>query len=91
MEHNPLDVNTLQTTSRPLSTDDKYKMKFATKTIHAGIAPDPSTGAVMTPIYQTSTYAQAAPGDHLRLRICPHTEPHPPCLGGQLGSPRKRR
>ena len=39
-------------------------MKFATKTIHAGIAPDPSTGAVMTPIYQTSTYAQAAPGDH---------------------------
>jgi len=39
-------------------------MKFATKTIHAGITPDPSTGAVMTPIYQTSTYAQAAPGDH---------------------------
>ena len=39
-------------------------MKFATKTIHAGVEPDPSTGAVMTPIYQTSTYAQAAPGDH---------------------------
>ena len=39
-------------------------MKFATKTIHAGIEPDPATGAVMTPIYQTSTYAQAAPGDH---------------------------
>ena len=39
-------------------------MKFATKAIHAGIEPDPSTGAVMTPIYQTSTYAQAAPGDH---------------------------
>ncbi len=39
-------------------------MKFATKTIHAGIHPDPSTGAVMTPIYQTSTYAQDAPGDH---------------------------
>lgn len=39
-------------------------MKFATKTIHAGIEPDPSTGAVMTPIYQTSTYAQNAPGDH---------------------------
>lgn len=39
-------------------------MKFATKTIHAGIEPDPSTGAVMTPIYQTSTYAQAAPGEH---------------------------
>jgi cystathionine beta-lyase/cystathionine gamma-synthase len=39
-------------------------MKFATKTIHAGIEPDPSTGAVMTPIYQTSTYAQSAPGEH---------------------------
>ncbi|MEO1260507.1 MAG: cystathionine gamma-synthase [Bacteroidota bacterium] len=39
-------------------------MKFATKVIHAGIEPDPTSGAVMTPIYQTSTYAQAAPGDH---------------------------
>jgi len=39
-------------------------MKFATKTIHAGQHPDPTTGAVMTPIYQTSTYVQASPGDH---------------------------
>jgi cystathionine beta-lyase/cystathionine gamma-synthase len=39
-------------------------MKFATKAIHAGIEPDPSTGAVMTPIFQTSTYAQSAPGLH---------------------------
>jgi cystathionine gamma-lyase len=39
-------------------------MKFATKVIHAGIEPDPTTGAIMTPIYQTSTYVQAAPGDH---------------------------
>ena len=39
-------------------------MKFATKVIHAGIEPDPSTGAIMTPIYQTSTYVQAAPGEH---------------------------
>ena len=39
-------------------------MKFATKVIHAGIEPDPSTGAVMTPIYQTSTYAQQSPGKH---------------------------
>jgi cystathionine beta-lyase/cystathionine gamma-synthase len=37
-------------------------MKLATKLIHAGIEPDPSTGAIMTPIYQTSTYVQAAPG-----------------------------
>ncbi|MEL7004906.1 MAG: aminotransferase class I/II-fold pyridoxal phosphate-dependent enzyme, partial [Bacteroidota bacterium] len=39
-------------------------MKFDTKTIHAGISPDPSTGAIMTPIFQTSTYVQASPGDH---------------------------
>jgi len=39
-------------------------MKFATKAIHAGIEPDPTTGAVMTPIYQTSTYAQSSPGKH---------------------------
>ncbi len=37
-------------------------MKLATKLIHAGIEPDPSTGAIMTPIYQTSTYVQEAPG-----------------------------
>ncbi|MGG9971001.1 cystathionine gamma-synthase [Ferruginibacter sp. SUN002] len=39
-------------------------MKIATKIIHAGAEPDPSTGAIMTPIYQTSTYVQKAPGDH---------------------------
>jgi cystathionine beta-lyase/cystathionine gamma-synthase len=39
-------------------------MKFGTKAIHAGIKPDPSTGAIMTPIYQTSTYVQKSPGDH---------------------------
>lgn len=39
-------------------------MKFNTKTIHAGVKPDPATGAIMTPIYQTSTYVQASPGDH---------------------------
>ncbi|HUR65030.1 MAG TPA: cystathionine gamma-synthase [Chitinophagaceae bacterium] len=37
-------------------------MKLATKFIHAGAAPDPSTGAIMTPIFQTSTYVQEAPG-----------------------------
>ncbi|KRP13691.1 MAG: cystathionine gamma-synthase [Sphingobacteriales bacterium BACL12 MAG-120813-bin55] len=38
--------------------------KFATKAIHAGVEPDPSTGAIMTPIFQTSTYVQEAPGVH---------------------------
>jgi cystathionine beta-lyase/cystathionine gamma-synthase len=39
-------------------------MKIGTKFIHAGTEPDPSTGAIMTPIYQTSTYVQSAPGNH---------------------------
>jgi cystathionine beta-lyase/cystathionine gamma-synthase len=39
-------------------------MKFGTKAIHAGIKPDPSTGAIMTPIYQTTTYVQRSPGDN---------------------------
>ena len=39
-------------------------MKFGTKAIHAGVEPDPSTGAIMTPIYQTSTYVQESPARH---------------------------
>ena len=39
-------------------------MKFETKVIHSGQEPDPRTGAVMTPIYATSTYAQSSPGEH---------------------------
>lgn len=42
----------------------KKEHKFGTKAIHAGVDPDPVSGAVMTPIYQTSTYAQEAPGVH---------------------------
>ena len=47
-------------------SDEKGKGRrgFATRGIHAGQAPDPSTGAVMPPIYATSTYAQASPGEH---------------------------
>jgi cystathionine gamma-lyase len=43
---------------------DTKNLKFGTKAIHAGQEPDPSTGAIMTPIYQTSTYVQASPGSH---------------------------
>lgn len=46
------------------NTTDKSTHKLATKFIHAGTVPDPSTGAIMTPIYQTSTYVQSAPGQH---------------------------
>lgn len=40
------------------------KQKFATRAIHAGQSPDPATGAIMTPIYATSTYVQESPGVH---------------------------
>jgi cystathionine gamma-lyase len=39
-------------------------MKFGTKAVHAGVSPDPTTGAIMTPIYQTSTYVQEGPANH---------------------------
>lgn len=42
--------------------NDFSKYKFGTKAIHAGADPDPGTGAIMTPIFQTSTYVQEAPG-----------------------------
>lgn len=45
-----------------MSTDDKQG--FGTKAVHAGVTPDPTSGAIMTPIYQTSTYVQDAPGQH---------------------------
>lgn len=50
-------------------------MKFATKAIHAGQEPDPTTGAIMTPIYQTSTYWQASPGDHKGYEYSRGTNP----------------
>ncbi len=49
--------------------------KFATKAIHAGQEADPTTGAVMTPIYQTSTYKQASPGEHKGYEYSRGTNP----------------
>ena len=46
-----------------MSKDDR-KHDFATRAIHAGQAPDPTTGAIMPPIYATSTYVQESPGVH---------------------------
>src|SRR6187401_1590036 len=43
---------------------DSKKHHLGTRAIHAGQFPDPSTGAVMTPIYATSTYVQRSPGEH---------------------------
>ena len=47
-----------------MTTDGKNRLAFATRTIHGGQAHDPTTGAVMVPIYATSTYAQESPGVH---------------------------
>jgi hypothetical protein len=47
-----------------MAIHDDPTLGFATRAIHAGQAPDPTTGAVMTPVYYTSTYAQTAPGEH---------------------------
>ena len=43
---------------------DRSRHQLATRTIHAGQHPDPTTGAIMTPIYATSTYVQRSPGEH---------------------------
>jgi cystathionine gamma-lyase len=47
-----------------MASHDDPTLGFGTRAIHAGQSPDPTTGAVMTPIYYTSTYAQSAPGVH---------------------------
>ncbi len=47
--------------------NDQHKQKLATRVIHAGQSPDPSTGAIMPPIYATSTYVQESPGVHKGL------------------------
>lgn len=47
-----------------MAKKDAASLKFGTRAIHAGQEPDPSTGAIMTPIYQTSTFVQESPGAH---------------------------
>ncbi|MET3662398.1 trans-sulfuration enzyme family protein [Aquamicrobium ahrensii] len=47
-----------------MTTDRKNRLAFSTRTIHGGQSHDPTTGAVMVPIYATSTYAQESPGVH---------------------------
>jgi len=59
---------------------------FGTRAVHAGQVPDPSTGAVMTPIFQTSTYAQRAPGDHQGHEYSRVTNPTRSALEGNLAA-----
>lgn len=59
---------------------------FGTRAVHAGQQPDPATGAVMTPIYQTSTYAQEAPGKHKGHEYSRVSNPTRTALEGNLAS-----
>ena len=59
------------------STERRNRLGFATRAIHAGQEPDPTTGAVMMPIYATSTYAQSSPGVHKGYEYSRTPEPDP--------------
>lgn len=61
-------------------------MKFATKVIHGGLQPDPQTGSVMTPIYQTSTFAQESPGVHKGYAYARSENPTREALESNLAS-----
>ncbi len=59
---------------------------FGTLAIHAGQQPDPSTGAIMTPIYQTSTYVQSAPAEHQGYEYSRVSNPTRTALEGNLAA-----
>lgn len=61
-------------------------MKFNTKTIHGGQQPDPSTGAVMPPVYQTSTFVQSSPGVHSGYEYSRAANPTRTALENSLAS-----
>ena len=61
-------------------------MKFGTKAIHAGVKPDPATGAIMTPIYQTSTYVQETPGVHKGFGYARGKNPTREALQGSIAA-----
>ena len=60
--------------------------RFSTRAIHAGQRPDPSTGAIMTPVYLTSTYVQEAPGQHQGYEYSRTGNPTRTALQGNLAS-----
>ncbi len=65
------------------------RARFSTVCIHAGQEPDPATGAIITPIYQTSTYVQEGLGRAQGLRIRPHRQPDARRDGSQRRRPRR--
>src|SRR5438128_738797 len=69
---------------RAMSTRDSDH--FETLAIHAGQRPDPTTGAVMTPVYLTSTYAQEGPGEHKGFEYSRTRNPTRDALQGCLAA-----
>ena len=69
-----------------MASDDASARQFGTNAIHAGQQPDPSTGAVMTPIYQSSTYVQQAPGEHQGYEYSRVSNPTRTALEGNLAA-----
>jgi len=74
-----------ESTSNDTSTPP-HPQGFGTRAVHAGQEPDPSTGAVMTPIYQTSTYAQTGPGEHKGHEYSRVSNPTRSALEGNLAA-----
>ncbi|HMB91132.1 MAG TPA: cystathionine gamma-synthase [Rhodothermales bacterium] len=69
-----------------LDTPTQEQLRFGTLAVHAGQQPDPTTGAIMTPIYQTATYVQAAPGEHKGHEYSRVTNPTRTALEGNLAA-----
>lgn len=69
-----------------MKPDQIKKMGLGTRSVHAGQQPDPETGAVMTPVYQTSTYAQSAPGQHKGYEYGRVSNPTRTALEGNLAA-----
>ena len=67
------------------AADNNTLWGLGTKIIHAGTEPDPSTGAIMTPIYQTSTYVQTAPGQHKGYEYARSQNPTRKALEDEIG------
>lgn len=71
---------------KPMSQRDEKRLGFETRAIHAGQRPDPTTGAVMTPVYLTSTYVQDGPGVHKGFEYSRTRNPTRDALEGCLAS-----
>jgi cystathionine gamma-lyase len=69
-----------------VSREEEAALRFETRAIHAGQRPDPTTGAVMTPVYLTSTYVQSSPGKNLGYEYSRTANPTRAALEGCLAS-----